>query len=425
MIPVLLEHDAALPLVHCSLALRIGSVVDPPGKEGLTRLLFRLMRRTGGGATPRVLDERIDRLGAAIWVDVGQSTSGVHGTTISRNLDAFLDVLSDVVLKPGLDAEEFERLKREALSELVEVLDSDRSLARRWFARRLFAGHPYARPTGGTKTTLAAIQLEDLQQRYRELFCPENLVLAVAGDIDEATARAFAERLSATLPRGNALTDPTPEPTQRPGRHLVFVDKPERTQTQILIGCLGSHPHDPDHIPLHVANTVFGGTFTSRLTQEVRGKRGWSYGAYASLPVDRRRRSFSMWTFPKADDALACIQLELELFEAWVREGITQEELDWVKAYLVRSHAFAVDSSSKRVGQLLDMELYGLPDGYHTEYTQRVAAVTLSQANQSLRRLTPKDLLISVVGSKEPIFDALKAGIPHLESSEVIPFDTD
>ncbi|MEZ4227942.1 MAG: pitrilysin family protein [Polyangiaceae bacterium] len=425
MIEVLVERDSALPLVHCSLALRIGSVTDPPGKEGLTRLLFRLMRRTGGGTTPRVLDERIDRLGSALWVDVSQSTSGIHGTVISRNLEPFLEVLTDVVMRPGLDAAEFERLKREAQSELVEVLDSDRSLARRWFARRLFAGHPYSRPTGGTKETLGAIQLEDLQQRYRQLFCPENLVLAMAGDVAESRARAFAEELERALPRGNAAVDPTPEPSQRPGRHLAFVDKPERTQTQILIGCLGSHPHDPDHLALHVANTVFGGTFTSRLTQEVRGKRGWSYGAYASLPVDRRRRSFSMWTFPKASDALACVQLELQLFEDWVERGITQEELDWVKAYLVRSHAFAVDSSAKRVGQLLDMELYGLPEGYHTEYTKRVAAVTLETANQSLRRLTPRDLLISVVGSREPIFDQLAAGIPHLESSEVIPFDAD
>lgn len=425
MIEVLVERDTALPLVHCSLALRIGSVTDPPGKEGLTRLLFRLMRRTGAGATPKVLDERIDRLGAAVWIDVGQSTSGVHGTTISRTLAGFFDVLEDIVLRPGLDAEEFERLKREAQSELLDVLDSDRSLARRWFARRLFAGHPYARPTGGTKATLNEIQIEDLKRRYAELFCPENLVLAMAGDIDEAQARAFAARLESALPRGNASTDPTPEPTQRPGRHLAFVDKPERTQTQILIGCLGSHPHDPDHVALHVANTVFGGTFTSRLTQEVRGKRGWSYGAYASLPVDRRRRSFSMWTFPKADDALACIQLELSLFEDWVTRGITQAELDWVKAYLVRSHAFAVDSAAKRVGQLLDMELYGLPDGYHTEYTSRVAAVSLDEANQSLRRLTPTDLLVSVVGSQAPIFEALKSGIPHLESSEIIPFDAD
>src|SRR5690606_30281998 len=120
-----------------------------------------------------------------------------------------------------------------------------------------------------------------------------------------------------------AVTEPSP----RSGRNLVVVDKPERSQTQILIGGLGSSPHDPDHVPLLVANTVFGGTFTARLSEEVRSKRGWSYGAYSSLPYDRRRQAFSMWTFPASTDAAACVALELQLLESWVTEGITEAEL--------------------------------------------------------------------------------------------------
>ncbi len=425
MIKVLLERDASLPLVHVSLAIRVGCLSDPPGKEGLTRLTLRLMRRTAGGSLPRAFDERVDRLGAALWVDAGQSTAGVHGTVISRNLAGFIQALEDVVSRPGLDPGEFERLRREAINELVDVLDSDRSLVRRWFARRLFAGHPYARPAGGTKQSLAAIGIEDIKQRYAELLRAPNLTLAVAGDIDETSAAALAQRLEAALPGGRALIDDTPEPTQRQGRHLAFVDKAERTQTQILIGCLGTHPHDPDHIALHVANTIFGGTFTARLTQEVRAKRGWSYGAYSSLPVDRRRRSFSMWTFPKAEDALACVQLELELLETWTRGGVTQQELDWAKRYLIRSHAFAVDSASKRVGQLLDVELFGLPKDYHTAYLSRIEAVQLEQANQSLTRITPEHLQIAVLGTASAIQADLARDIPRLSSSEIIPFDTD
>ena len=147
---------------------------------------------------------------------------------------------------------------------------------------------------------------------------------------------------------------PVPEPTLRPGRHLVLVDKPERTQTQILIGCLGTHAHDEDHVALHVGNTIFGGTFTARLMNEVRSKRGWSYGAYSSLPYDRHRRGFSLWTFPKASDAAACITLELDLLAKWWKDGVTPKELAWAKRYLVRSHAFAIDTAGKRVGQMLD-----------------------------------------------------------------------
>ncbi|MBX3182083.1 MAG: insulinase family protein [Polyangiaceae bacterium] len=424
MIPVLLERDDALPLVHVSVAFRLGSIADPPGKEGLTSLTLRLMRRTGGGRDPRAQDERIDSLGAALWVDAGQSTAGAHGSVISRSLPAFLAVMREVIAEPGFDPGELERLRREAESELTEVLDSDRSLARRWFARRLFAGHPYGRPTGGTRASLAAITLDDIHARYRELVVASNITLAFAGDIELATARAFADELARALPAGPALHDPTEDPTQRPGIHLSFVDKPERTQTQILIGCLGTHPLDPDHLALSVANTVFGGTFTSRLTQEVRAKRGWSYGAYSSLAVDRRRRSFSMWTFPKLEDALSCIQLELDLLRAWVKEGPTEEELESTKSYLARSHAFSTDSAAKRVSQQLDAALYDLPASYYSEYTAKVPKVTLAEARASLARLTPDKLRITVVGTASSLLDQLEAGLP-LDSSERIPFDAD
>jgi hypothetical protein len=131
-------------------------------------------------------------------------------------------------------------------------------------------------------------------------------------------------------------------PERHGKRRLVFVDKPERTQTQILLGEVGSHPRDADHISLHVATTIFGGTFTSRMMKAIRSERGWSYGAYARLPYDKERDAFSMWTFPAAKDAAACITLELELLNAWRDKGISARELAFAKRYLVRSHAFDI-----------------------------------------------------------------------------------
>ncbi|MFO0570791.1 MAG: insulinase family protein [Polyangiaceae bacterium] len=116
-----------------------------------------------------------------------------------------------------------------------------------------------------------------------------------------------------------------------------------------MIGGLGTHPHDADHIALHVANTVLGGTFTARLMNEIRSKRKRSYGAYSNLPYDRHRQAFSMW-IPKATDAAECIKVELSLLRAWWEKGITARELAWAKRYLVRSHAFSVDTPLQRVG---------------------------------------------------------------------------
>lgn len=424
MTKVLCETSHALPVVSFTIAERTGALEDPPGKEGLFRLTSRLIRRTGAGLSPEQLDLRIDSLGGALGVEVGQSTATFQGTVISRSLDAFSELLIEVLARPGLTEHEFGKLKRETLAELVEIRDHDRELAQRWFGRQLFVAHPYGRSVSGTQDSVSSIHRDDVASLYSLVTTSNNLVYAFAGDIDEDRARSIAERIEKALPAGETRRDSLPEPVMNAGRHLAIVDKPERTQTQILIGCLGTHPHDPDHLALHVGNTIFGGTFTARLMQEVRVKRGWSYGAYSSAPYDRHRRSFSMWTFPKSSDAASCIALELELLEKWVAEGVTAKELAWAKRYLVRSHAFAVDTSTKRVGQALDEEVYGLPAGYHAEYVDRVRALSLEEVNAAIRaRITPNDLLITVLGTASDIESSIRAAIPRLESTKIVPFD--
>jgi zinc protease len=423
---VLVETSRALPLISFSIALKTGSLLDPQGLSGATRMLTRWMRRTAGGCEAQVVDAEIDGLGGAFGADVSPSTLTFQGTVIARSLDGLVRIATDVLARPGFAEPELERLRRETFAELTESLDDDRGLSRRWFRQRVFGEHPYARSVTGTASTVARIQADDLKKLYARIVRPENLVFAFSGDIERARAEALAAQLCAQLPSGPAPTEDCPEPSVIPGRRLTFVDKPDRTQTQILIGGLGTHAHDDDHLALHVANTVFGGTFTARMTQEVRAKRGWSYGAYSSLPIDRRRQAFSMWTFPKAEDAAPCIALQLEMLHDLREKGITKKELSWARKYLVRSHAFALDTASKRVGLLLDSALYGLPAGYYEEYIDRIKAVTLEQANAAVqKRLSEEDLLVTVVGTAAQLIEPVKAAIPNLASSEVVPFDAE
>jgi zinc protease len=421
---VLLETSRALPLVSISIGLKTGAVLDAPGKEGTTRLLSRLMRRTAGGLEAQVIDTRIDSLGASLGADVAHSTMVFQATVISRSLNAFVDLLVDVLARPGLAGDELERLQRETLAELKDSLDDDRGLARRFFRRRFFGSHPYGRSVSGTPTSVPGISRADVQALFQRSFVRENLVFAFSGDLDAGGASQIAQRISDALPSGAAPLDTTPEPVAVPGRRLVIVDKPERTQTQILIGCLGSNARDEDHVPLLVANTIFGGTFTARMTQEVRSKRGWSYGAYSNVPIDRQRQSFSMWTFPKADDAGPCLRLELDMLRELRDEGVTKQELSWAKRYLVRSHCFAIDTAAKRVGLALDQALYDLPEDYYSRYLERVQAVTLEQANASVQnRLSVDDILVTVVGTNSVIGDAVRDAVVGLASAEVVPFD--
>ncbi|HET9959966.1 MAG TPA: pitrilysin family protein [Polyangiaceae bacterium] len=423
---VLVETSHDLPLVSLSIGTKNGSLFDPPGLEGLTRVTARLMRRTGGHRDPLEIDNRIDSLGGAFSTDVTASATLFQGTVIRRSLEPFLAIVREVLENPGLTEVELGRLVRETQADLVEALDDDRGLCRRWFRKRLFGDHPYSRPVSGTAESLGRIRREDVVARARSLADPAALHVAFSGDIAADEATTLGTALLAALSEGEAPAETTPDPVVPAGRRLVLVDKPARTQTQILIGGIGTHPRDPDHTALAVGNTIFGGTFTARMTQEVRSKRGWSYGAYSSLPIDRRRQGFSMWTFPKAEDAAPCIALQLSMLSDLRKDGVTKKELSWAKRYLLRSHAFAVDTPAKRVGLALDKLLYDLPDGYYEEYKSRVSSVTLEEVNAALQQRIPEDdLLIVVVGTASDIRSAIEAQIPNLGSTEVVRFDNE
>jgi len=420
------EESHVLPIVSVVVALRTGSAHDPDGKEGLSRVTARMLRRGCAGMSALAVEEAIDRLGAELGFDVAASSTAVAGQVLARNLGAFVELVAKMLGAPTFAADEVERLLRETRAELLESLDNDRGLADRFFRRRLFAGHRYGRASRGTAATLAVLDRDAVRAHHAKHFVRGNVVVAMAGDVTADEAERLARVLVDALPTSAAPADVLDDPAPVSGRHLVFVDKPERTQTQILVGSLGTSAHDPDHVALSVANAIFGGTFTSRLTREVRGKRGWSYGASSRLGVDRKRHSFVMWTFPAATDAAPCVALELDLLEKLVSAGVTERELRFIERYLTRSWAFEVDTAQKRVHHALDVELLGLPADYYARYVDHVKAVTLDAANAALRaRLDPKNLVIAVVGTAQTTLDGVRKAIPDLESEEIVPYDVE
>lgn len=420
--------DDTLPLLHTSVALTAGSVSDPEGREGATRLLLRMIRRTAGGRTAQASDELLDALGSSLTGEVGRSIAALHGAVIGRNISPFLAFLQDALARPAFDAEELGRLRAEALAELDELLDDDAALVRRAFERRFFRGHAGARPASGTKASLAAISASDLEAHHARLVQGGSLVFAFAGSGEERELDDFASALDAALPRTSTPPSrPTfAEPVPLGGRVLHFVDKPERTQTQIMIGCLGAHPEDDDHAALHVAHTIFGGTFGARLSQEVRAKRGWSYGAYSALPIDRFRQGMTLWTFPKAEAAAPCIALVLSLLETLVERGVTKREVALAKKYLKNSHVFSIDTPAKRASLALDAEMLSLPRNHHELFLAKALAVDKDAVDAAIRRrLSAEQLLVTVVGTHAELGAELERAIPRLSASEVVPFDQD
>lgn len=422
---LVVEADHALPLVHVHLLLPTGGLQDPKGRAGLTRLTAQMLRRGTTERDAQAFEAALDTLGAELTVETGWGHLRLAGSVLKRNLEPFMALLGEALSAPSLAAEPLEQLKNETLAALIEARDRDQSLVASHFRRAQFKGHAYGGSLVGNRATLEGIGADQVREVYESRIRGSALTVGFAGDVSaEEAAQLMARHLPAALPGQWQRPEPS-VPEQAPGRRLRLVDKPERSQCQIYIGRLGTLASDDDHHALIVADAVFGGTFTARLTREVRSERGWSYGASSHLSVDRVRDTWSMWTFPAAGDTEACIRLQLQLMERWYADGIDAEELAFAQSYLTKSRAFAVDTASKRLEQDLEAGLCRLPDDYWPHYEERIRAVTVEQASAAVRaRLDPRALTIALVATASDLEAPLRS-LPLLTDVEVVPFDAD
>jgi zinc protease len=410
-------------LVDLEIAFQVGSLHDPIGSEGLAQLTGHLMRRGPRGLSQAAFEERIARLGARVSVEVSMRSTRIRATVLRRHLEELVGLLARLVWDPAFRARDFATLRRQALASLAARLDDDQTLGALRFREALFGAHPFGRPLGGREASLRRIRLEDVRRFYQRHLEPKDFVIGLAGDVTIEDAEAI---VGDHVPKRRSRTQRALEipPTRaRPGRHVVLVDKPDRQQTQLFIGTLGARTRDRRLFPLIVSNTAFGGTFSSPLMQEVRGVRGWSYGAYSRLLHSTQRDAWYMWTAPATEYSAECAKLQLGLLDRWVERGVNASQLRFAQRYLINSHCFDHDTPSKRLEARLDVEVLGIPRRYVDAHDALVSGVTREQAVAATRaRISAEDVMIVVVASAERVAEDFRA-LPGVRSLEVVPFD--
>jgi len=420
---IFVESSDVLPLVDLEIALPLGSLQDPAGQEGLAQLTGHLMRRGPRGLSQERFEDRLASLGARASVEVSMRSTRIRGTVLRRNLEPLLELLADLVWQPALRASDFAKLKRRAQAALIARLDDDQTLGAVCFREALFGEHPYGRTLSGHADSLARIGLQQVKDFYTRNIARGVFLVGVAGDVAEDEVRALIASRFPKNRRTKQKHSDVPATRVRRGRHVVIVDKPERTQTQLFIGTLGARTRDRNLFPLIVSNTAFGGTFSGPLMQQVRGVRGWSYGAYSRLLHSTQRDAWYMSTAPAAEYSADCAALQLDLLERWVERGTKKNDLSFAQRYLINSHCFDRDTPSKRVESRLDVELLDVPRSYVDKYDQLVARVTRQQANDATQaRISPRDLTIVVVATAAEVASSFER-LPGVRSLEIVPFN--
>jgi zinc protease len=406
----LLVEEHSRPITTTVTVLRSGTRSDPPGKEGLAYLTAEMLQRGAGPWNQAKLADEIEFLGSILSVNVGRTTTTVTGDTLTRNLDRYEEIVQTLLTQPRFEPEEFQKLKRQTAADLVHIRENDDMLCQRFLVKELYKEHPYGRPRKGTLETLKSIELSDVKAFYKEHYHGSNALTAAAGDITHERLNQFAVASVGQLPiRAQHHAPPPPVPKLN-GIETILVDKPERTQIPVMMGHTTIHANHPDYLPLFVGNIVFGGTFTARLSQEIREKRGWSYGAYSSIHGDQHLGTFLMRFSPSVKDTLPAIELAISMMKAVVRDGVTADELTSAKNYLCNSHAFVIDTSVKRLYELILQQLTGRPDDWLDSFVERVSKLSLSKVNAALaNHLDPTAMVLSVVSTADEFHPILNA----------------
>lgn len=418
---VLVEESHAIPLVDLTAVFRTGALADPIGQEGLARIAARMLRMGTAARSAEETEETLEKLGASMSIDVSHGSIRFMASVIARSFPKFLELFGQILTAPALRPRDLARVKRESIADLAQQRDNDRWLASRAFRSALFGEHPYARSPLGTAPSMRRIAQADVASFLERHITAPNLVLGIAGDVSMAELPQLVGHALGPLSRAKAPTIALGSAARPRGRRLVLVDKPGRTQTQMFVGTLGSRLRDADFHTLLVANTAFGGTFSAPLVQEVRARRGFSYSASSRLGADREREAWTIYTHPSSENAATCLALELELVDRFVSRGPTATELRFAKGYLVKSHAFDLDTPHKRLEPRVEAEVHGLPRAFHERFVERVSHVELDAARAAIhRRLSADDLTIALVATARDVITSLE---PLVDDVRVVPFD--
>ncbi len=418
---VIVEAAYDTPLVSFQIANRVGAAHEPAGQEGLVHHCAELSLR-GAGALPRLeLDESIDQLGAGIGFGLRRDYVSLRGSCLERHLDACFELALQVLCEPRFEASEHEKLVRETLQDLDDLRDDDASLAHRFFAKYCRPGYAYSRTALGTAESVGGISLSAVQELYPRLMHASELVFGIAGPVSESRAQSLADK----IPMATAAEPLPPPGLQLPpgptGRRLILVDKPERQQCQILLGQLAPAYGTDDHEQLQVAEAAFGGMFSSRLMQEIRVKHGWSYGAQCAMHRARGAHFLQVSLAPAAEQCAAALTRTLEMYEELADAGLSEDEFQFTRSYLMGSSAFSRATSYQRLFRKVQEEIFDLPTGFGDSFPERLEACELSTVNAAVRRcLTPRDLCVVVVASAKSMRSTLEA-LPF-DSVEVVDY---
>jgi zinc protease len=416
---VIEDHD--MPLVSAQLIVKSGGEVDPAALSGVADMTASLLTKGTKARTAPQIASEIESLGGTLTSGAGWDASRATLNVMSSKLAPAMAVMADVVRNPVFDAEEIERLRQQYADGLSVAMQDPGQLAGYVASRVVFGDAAYGHPVSGTPESIPAIKREDIVRVHSTYYRPDNSLLVVGGDITAADAFKLAERLFGDWAKpAAALAAPAMAKADANAKpRVVVVDMPEAGQAAVVLARRGLSRTDPEYFRGIVSNAVLSG-YSGRLNQEIRIKRGLSYGARSSLEARRDIGPFIASAQTKNPSGAEVAGLLVGEIGRLANEPIVETELNPRKSVLIGGFGRSLETTEGLVGQIASLALYGLSLGEINNYIGSVQAVTPAEIQKfASSRLGAKDANIIIVGSAKDFVEALRKQFPDVE---VIPF---
>lgn len=395
------SEEHTIPMIAVSISLQGGSAYEPANKLGLAALTASLLDEGAGDLNSAAFKEAMEKRAIRIGFGAGRDYLTVTMTTLTENADEAFRLLGLALTQPRFEENDIERMRAQMLAGLRQDEEDPGTIASKAWSAAYFGDHPYGRPGDGTEASLNAITADDIKAFARAHLVRGGAKVAVAGDITEARLRTLLQQTFDPLPVGNVVAVPRPQTVAKIGTETIARDFP---QPAAIFGLPGPMRLTPDFIPTFVANYIFGGGgFSSRLMEEVREKRGLTYGI-GTGQEDMRTAAIVRGSV-ESDKATILTALEVTKAEMarFANEGVTEKELADAKTYLTGSFPLGLDSNGKIANALGGYQRAGLPPDYVFKRNAMIEAVTLAQVNAMAKKYYDVNkLTIVIAGTPAP-----------------------
>lgn len=388
------NHD--LPIIDISINFAAGSARDTEEKAGLSAITSHMMTTGAAGMSEEEISKRMADIGAILGSEDDLDRAGFKLRTLSKlpEREQALDIYSKIIQQPDFPEDILQREKTRIIANLKESATKPDSISSKAFMKAVYGDHPYG--FSSEPETVAAIQRADLLQFYQTYYSANNAVIALIGDMSREQAAEIAERLTAALPK---VTSAPPLSAVRLPQQAVEqrIEHPA-SQSHILLGYPGVRRGDPDYFPLYVGNYILGGGgFVSRLTEEVREKRGLVYSVYSYFMPMAVEGPFQIGLQTKKEQGEEALKVVRDTLDGFMQKGVTEAELKAAKQNIIGGFPLRLDSNAKILDYLAVIGFYKLPLTYLDDFNKEVDKVTTAQIKDAFNRRINTDNLVTII----------------------------